>query len=779
MGSPPIPQTDLNPGGTPNGHTGRKIRVNAITPRMRLRLALAGILVLAAGLRLWGTVFGVPARHPDEFNFVYWPLLFFMSGNLNPGFFYYPHLQYYLLGLVYGAHFLWHQIFGAGWSLEQAAGYAYFWDRDTPLLLARLTSVVMAVVTVGWVWVLARRVSGNWTGLAAALLLAVGVLHVRQSPLAAVDVPMACWYVGAVWAAVRLLEQDCLVDYALAGGLVGLAGATKYQGALAGVAVFVAHLLARRSMLDRRLWLAGLAAVAVFLATTPYVVLDFAGFRRGFSAVVDHTLQGREDLGPGWWYHLHTSLRYNLGWPGLALLALALAHACWRPRREVWAVWSGFLAYYLAIGAGHLVFVRYAIPLAVLQAVLVAGLLAELKEARWQWLVLAGVALGPFYNSVRVAQVLATSDTRQQAREWIEAQVPAGATLCNFGGWAGDPPLNSVEDLWRRTSYLVRQTGAFPEALLPFLERTAPKTPFYHLAIQPGSRRYEQGNGEAVEALGCGYVLLNRHPLSSSPLDKDFLAALPALGEKIARFVPAGEAEAEPVFDPIDAYFVPLGDFGALRQPGPEIEVWRVKDAPPAGPPPQSGRQLFATAYMRGAQSMLEEGQPAAFLELAARACDLDPGQDNSRFHTLAGTAYRQLGRSREALDHWRRALELDPHDTEAAFLIGMVHYGSGDYTQALEYLEQVVRLDGKDVSAHNSLASTYQALGRYPEAVAAWQRAIALQPGYTKAYYNLGMAYLKNLDQPELAKECFAKLLSLEPDHPQAAALRRLLGEP
>ncbi|MCC7262699.1 MAG: tetratricopeptide repeat protein [Candidatus Latescibacteria bacterium] len=754
--------------------------MKAITPNMRLRLALAGILVLAAGLRLWGTVFGAPAWHPDEFNFVYWPLLFFMSGKLNPGFFYYPHLQYYLLGLVYGAHFLWQQVFGAGWSLEQGAAYAYFWDRDTPLLLARLTSVAMALVTVVWAWVLARRVYGEWAGLAAALLLAGGVLHVRQSPLAAVDVPMACWYMGAVWAAVRLLQQYRLTDYILAGVLVGLAGATKYQGGLAGAAVLSAHLLARRSLVDRRLWSAGLAAVGTFLVSTPYVVLDFSGFRNGFSAVVEHTLQGQDNLGPGWWYHLHTSLRYNLGWPGLALLLLALAHACWRPRREVWVVLSGFLAYYLVIGAGSLVFVRYAIPLAALQAVLVAGLLAELKEARWRWLALGLVALGPFYNSVRVAQLLAATDTRQQAREWIEAQVPADATLCNFGGWAGDPPLNSVEDLWRRTAYLVRQTGTFPEGLLPFLDLTAPKTPFYHLAIQPGSRRYEQGSREAVEAFECGYVLLNRHPLSSSPLDKDFLAALPALGKQVARFTPVGMREGDkPAFDPIDAYFVPLGGFGALRQPGPEIEVWRVKDAPPAGTPAQSGRQLFATAYMRGAQSMLEEGQPAAFLNLATHACALDPGQANSRFHTLAGTACRQLGRSQEALVHWQRALELDPHNTEAAYLTGMAHYGSGEYEQALGFLEQVVAFDAKDVSAYNSLASTYQTLGRYEEAVSNWKRAITLQPDYGKAYYNLGVAYLRYLGRPDLAKECFGRLLALEPDHPQAAALRRLLQEP
>lgn len=639
------------------------------TARTRERLALGAVLVLAGLLRLWGLVLGAPPRHPDEFNFVYWPLLFFVGGDLNPGFFYYPHLQYYLLGLVYGAHFLWQQLFGAGWTLEQSAAYYYFWESDTPLLVARLVSVGMALVTVWWAGELARRVYGPWAGLAAALLLAVGVLHVRQSALAAVDVPMTCWYVGAVWAAVRLLGRQRPCDYALAAVLVGLAGATKYQGALAGAAVLGAHLLAGRSLLDRRLWLAGLAALGTFLATSPYVALDFAAFRSGFSAVAEHTLQGRDDLGWGWWYHLHTSLRHNLGWPGLALLLLALAHACWRPRREVWVVFCAFAAYFLVIGAGRLVFVRYAVPLAALQAVLVAGLLAQLKGIRWRWLGLGLVALAPLYHSSRVAQLRAAADTRQEARQWIEARVPAGASLCNFGGWAGDPALDTVEELWRKTSYFVRQTGSSPEVLMPFLDRTAPPSPFYSLAIQPGSRQLDQGSRQAVETYACGYVLLNRHPLSTSRLDAGFLAELPALGEQVARFGPAEQEGEGPAYDPLDAYFIPLGDFGDLRQPGPQIEVWQLRGQPPSEGRPGSGRQLFAAAFMRAAQSMLEEGKAKDFLDLAGRACDLDPAQADTRFHILAGRACVQLGGYQAALDHWQQALALDPRNEEAAQL--------------------------------------------------------------------------------------------------------------
>ena len=54
------------------------------------------LLLVAGALRLGPLLVGKPAWHPDEFNFVYWPLLFF-DGDLNPDFFYYPHFHYYLL----------------------------------------------------------------------------------------------------------------------------------------------------------------------------------------------------------------------------------------------------------------------------------------------------------------------------------------------------------------------------------------------------------------------------------------------------------------------------------------------------------------------------------------------------------------------------------------------------------------------------------------------------------------------------------------------------------
>ncbi|MDP6699874.1 MAG: glycosyltransferase family 39 protein, partial [Candidatus Latescibacteria bacterium] len=270
-------------------------------------LALIGALALA--LRIWALDFGLPSGlHPDEFSFVFIPLNFF-SGDLNPHFFTYPTFHYYLLALVYLGCFTWEYLFGAGLSLEHFIALHYFWERGQLLELARWVSALYGAATVVWAGLLARRVFGARAGWMAACWLAVGVVHLRQSYLAGVDAAMTCFFVGAVWAAVRILQRDGMRDYVLAGGLVGLAAACKYPGALAGIAVVAAHLLARRSPLARGLWLSGAAALGVFAFSSPYVLLDFGAFESHFSAQVAQMERGRgEIVGRGWLHHLRFSL---------------------------------------------------------------------------------------------------------------------------------------------------------------------------------------------------------------------------------------------------------------------------------------------------------------------------------------------------------------------------------------------------------------------------------------------------------------------------------------
>lgn len=701
-------------------------------------IALALIALLAAGLRLWGLISGPPLRHPDEIFAVIFPLKFF-SGDLNPHHFYYPTFHFYLLGLVYGVCFLWQHFLGAGWSLVEFAAYHCFWDPDALLVWARLTSAVFAVATVVWTAYLARRLYSRDAGLIAGLLLAVGVIHVRQTALAGVDAALACWCVGAVWAAVRLLERESLRDYALAGALVGLAGGTKYPAASMGLAVLAGHLLAGRRLRDRRLWLAALAASATLIMVSPYLLLDFRTFQGHFLFQAAHAREGRGEAG-GFGYQLFFTLRHNLGWPGLLFMMAGAGLAIRQRQRAIWIVLAGFLAGYLSISWGKLAFVRYALPLLPLQAVLVAGGIQLLPRGPWQVALAAALAAMPLYSSVRVAQLLGSTDTRELARAWIEAQAPAGTSCCNFGGWAGDVPVRTFEDHWWR---LLEFADSFGEQAvlqgMDFLERTQPGIPFYSYAVQGGNREAEQGDTATVAQNQCALVILHRHPLFYSRIDSAFAARLRERGQRVAHWSPEGLAS--PQYDPIDAYYVPLGDFGALAQPGPEIEIWRVEEHPVPPRRAQTGRDIFARSYLVWAANRRHQGDEEGARHYLSQALAL--GADDVEVYHIAGVEYRKLRAPQEAIDAWKAAVARVPDNREALYHIALVY-----------------QVD----------------MGCPAEAIPYWLRAIQAGIDDPDAYLHLANAHLL-LGQEAQARHWFGRALEQYPDLPQGPQLRRMLG--
>ena len=420
---------------------------------------------------------------------------------------------------------------------------------------------------------------------------------------------MAFWVVGATWAAVRLLTVDRTRDYLLAGALVGLAASTKYPGAAVGLAIPVAHLCARRSVLQGRLWVAPLSAAALFLATSPYLLLDFATFKAHFLFQTGHARSGRGGGDLAWWHHLTFSLRHSLGYLGLAAGAIAVGLQVFRRKQaEVWVVLAAFAGIGLAVGWAQLAFVRYALPLAVLQAMLVALALNQIPYLRWRAVLFLALLIEPLYGSVRVVQLQASEDTRHQARSWMERNAAPGARCCNFGGWAGNVPVETFEHLWWKRQKALRNLDERDmDALLPFLERENPEKPFFSYVVQHGNRELSAGSIETVEDFECEYVILLDHPLSDSSADTNLEIGLAQVGSRVADFDPKGLDVSRPQYDPIDAFYIPLGNFGALRQSGPAVQIWRT--AANARPrPKQSAHVLLAAASRRAAKSALDEG---------------------------------------------------------------------------------------------------------------------------------------------------------------------------
>ena len=104
------------------------------------------------------------------------------------------------------------------------------------------------------------------------------------------------------------------------------------------------------------------------------------------------------------------------------------------------------------------------------------------------------------------------------------------------------------------------------------------------------------------------------------------------------------------------------------------------------------------------------------------------------------------MGRVEEAIEHDRRAVELDPGDAEAHGNLGIALAGQGRHAEAVAHYEAALAVAPGSAEVHNNLGSALARLGRVDEAVGHYAEAVRLRPGYGTAHYNLATAfYLKS----------------------------------
>ncbi len=102
-------------------------------------------------------------------------------------------------------------------------------------------------------------------------------------------------------------------------------------------------------------------------------------------------------------------------------------------------------------------------------------------------------------------------------------------------------------------------------------------------------------------------------------------------------------------------------------------------------------------------------------------------------------------GAQAEAIDAYKRCVELDPNHAAAYINLGTLYYNRHDYVLAERYYRKAIEVDPRYALAYFDLGNVLDETGRLEEAVRAYHSAIALAPTYADAHYNLALAYEKS----------------------------------
>ena len=543
--------------------------------RRQVALALAGVLALAAALRLPHLGYGLPGTtYVDGFRFVDEARKLAADGAYEPDDFMYPGLLKLLLAMIYGA-------FGVE-------------GRAALYLVPRLAATAFDLGTVAVVFALARRLGGLRAAILAAGLHAASIIFVTSSRVESADAALAFFLTAAL--AATFVRRVRLLHCTGAGLLVGLAIGTKFSGVYGALALVFGGVLAVRQGL--RAWKAaagvavgGVIALVTFLATTPWFLTNLPVFRMAIevqaeaqrygqighvqSSFFDYLVSPTVTVEQPW---LASSLLYNLGplvlVAGLAATLAALAgrlprHA--RPRLPARLLGVYLVLFYVGVaGAGHAKLIRYLAPVlpvfSVLAGVGVARLLSERRAPRsaLAWPLVAAALLA--WPLARTAPYLAAASrpmTNELAAAWTRTNLPAGASVLLSPFY--------LDNLRRPDLHILNLKGAATTQyrLTTSIGVDTEQRPLYRPELVDSARE-----------AGIEYVLLNSYFEGSIYDTEENRRWFPKTVAAYAAFRERLEHEAELVFS------VRGQDEGRL---GPDVHVYRLKAREPrsegASPP--------------------------------------------------------------------------------------------------------------------------------------------------------------------------------------------------
>jgi 4-amino-4-deoxy-L-arabinose transferase-like glycosyltransferase len=411
---------------------------HASVPWVPLGLVVVGALILDLVGIGWGLPF---LYHPDEPTNLMAVGHMVQNRTLNHGQWQYPAFSFDIQALVNAA------AVGIGTAVgwvKSAADANHITmvvtgvgrlSHPGMLVIGRVVCVIESVATVvavAWMAHLAtpdRRAVWMAPLLVAILPISVGfAYYMTPDPLSGLTSTLAVC--GALWA----YRRPSWRTYAFTGAMVGLAASSKYNCAIVGISLVVAHLCSGARSRWSRLAVAAGCAVAAFLITTPYAIFDFHGLVQGLKFDETHYSTGHvgaQGDSPG----------ANLRWifDSFGLFLLGLVGLWWaRARREILIVGAFVVAYYVVLSSVTVRFERNLLPLVPALALLVVlgGLaLWDLGRARLGRPATAGMGVllvvalawtlygtaGELHNSL--------SDQKAQSYAWVQEHVPVGATV--------------------------------------------------------------------------------------------------------------------------------------------------------------------------------------------------------------------------------------------------------------------------------------------------------------------------------------------------------------
>lgn len=138
---------------------------------------------------------------------------------------------------------------------------------------------------------------------------------------------------------------------------------------------------------------------------------------------------------------------------------------------------------------------------------------------------------------------------------------------------------------------------------------------------------------------------------------------------------------------------------------------------------------------------------------------------ENETAHFNFGNALEKVGRSDEAIDHYKEALRINPNDADVHNNFGNILLREGKFDEAITHFQKALEARPNYAEAYSNLGMALGRLGRVSEAIEQYRHSVQANPEYATGHFNLAIA-LNRLGKTDASLAEFRRASQLDPEN-------------
>jgi len=151
------------------------------------------------------------------------------------------------------------------------------------------------------------------------------------------------------------------------------------------------------------------------------------------------------------------------------------------------------------------------------------------------------------------------------------------------------------------------------------------------------------------------------------------------------------------------------------------------------------------------------------------------PAQDGAS-DPGAGGGEQTMSRVFEEINALKSAIGKNPKDTVALTRLANMYHDAGKYDQAVDYYRKVLEINPKNVDVRTDMGICLRELGKPDDAIAQFRTSLTYDPRHWQTWLNLGIVTLTDKHDLQAATDAFTKVEEINPGFKDLPVLKEAL---